>query len=67
MITTRYRPTVRPRKPGERKGWAEALEPARQPLVAAYSDVILYDAAGRRIGVMDRVTRERKLDRDADS
>lgn len=63
MAGHRFRSTARTTKPGERKGWVEGMEPARQPLFAAYSDAILYDAEGRRIGVIDRVTRERRLDK----
>ena len=31
-----------------------------EPLTPSYSDVVVYDAAGKRVGVMDRVTRERR-------
>lgn len=49
----------RPKRPG----WQDATTgPAVEPTPGP-SDAILYDAQGRRIGVMDRVTRERKLDR----
>lgn len=40
-------------------GYHEGPMPRPEP---SYSHVILYDAAGKRIGVMDRVTRERRLD-----
>ena len=31
-----------------------------EPLTPSYSDVVVYDAMGRRVGVIDRVTRERR-------
>lgn len=47
----------------KRRGWADALLPAKLTLERSYSDVILYDAQGKRIGVMDGVTRERRMDK----
>lgn len=44
-------------------GWVDALAPAKLDMTTiGYSDAVLYDATGKRIGVMDRATREKKYD-----
>lgn len=46
----------------KRKGWQDATLGPSVDFTPAHSDCVIYNAQGQRIGVIDRMTRERRMD-----